>query len=112
MDITKDTLLRKADALLAEARRARKLSAAEPPGAASDRLMRDAEALEGRAARLEKDAASAKNGVFSGPRGPAGARDGAAARAERAFRPPSHETADGNSLASGTRARPRASRAE
>jgi hypothetical protein len=66
LDVTKDTLLRQADSLLAEARRARKLSAAEAPGTARDRLVRDAEALETRAARLEKDAVSAKNGVFAG----------------------------------------------
>jgi len=62
--VTKDTLLRKADALLGEARRARKVSATL--GAESDRLrlIRHAEDLEGQAARLEKDAVSAKNGVF------------------------------------------------
>jgi hypothetical protein len=62
--VSKDTLLRKADALLGEARRARKLSAGL--GVESDRLqmIRHAEDLEGQAARLEKDAASAKNGVF------------------------------------------------
>jgi hypothetical protein len=62
--VSKDTLLRKADALLGEARRARKLSAGL--GVESDRLqmIRHAEDLEGQAARLEKDAVSAKNGVF------------------------------------------------
>jgi hypothetical protein len=64
MDMTKDTLLQEADALFAEARRARKLSAAQHPGTASEQLMRDAENLERRAMRLEKDAASARNGVF------------------------------------------------
>ena len=71
MDITKDTLLRKADALLAEARRARKMSAAQAPGAERDQLMRDAADLESRAARLEKDAVAAKNGVVAGVQKPA-----------------------------------------
>jgi hypothetical protein len=68
MDITKDTLLRKADALFAEARRVRKLSAAHAEGAERDQLIRDAVELESRAARLEKDAVAAKNGVFAGVR--------------------------------------------
>jgi hypothetical protein len=68
MDVTKDTLLRKADALLAEARRARKLSEAQAPGAERDQLAREAVELESRAARLEKDAVSARNGVFAGLR--------------------------------------------
>jgi hypothetical protein len=66
MDVTKDTLLRKADALLAEARRARKLSEAQAPGAERDQLVREAVELESRAGRLEKDAVSARNGVFAG----------------------------------------------
>jgi hypothetical protein len=66
MDVTKDTLLRKADALLAEARRTRKLSASQATDADRQRLIKDAEDLEGRAARLEQDAVSAKNGVFAG----------------------------------------------
>lgn len=70
MDITKDTLLQKADALLAEARRTRKLSA-QAAGADRDQLIRDAEQLESRAARLEKDAVSAKNGVFARVQRPA-----------------------------------------
>lgn len=65
MDVTKDTLLRKADALLAEARRARKLAGAQTVESDRDRLIRDAVDLEGRASRLERDAASAKNGVFA-----------------------------------------------
>jgi hypothetical protein len=69
MDVTKDTLLRKADALLAEARRTRKLAGTQTMDSDRDRLMRDAEDLEGRAARLERDAASAKNGVFAGLNG-------------------------------------------
>jgi hypothetical protein len=73
MDITKDTLLRQADTFLAEARRARKLSAAQEPGAARDQLVKEATELESRAARLEKDAVSAKNGVFAGPQRPGGA---------------------------------------
>ena len=67
-DVTKDILLRKADALLAEARRVRKLAAAQPAGAGRDEMMRQAAELEGRAARLEKDAVTAKNGVFVGVR--------------------------------------------
>lgn len=68
MDVTKDTLLRSADMLLGEARRARKLS--DGPISAEDRaqLLDDAQRLERRAATLEKDAASAKNGVFAGLR--------------------------------------------
>ena len=64
MTVTKDTLLRRADALLGEARRTRKVSATL--NVESDRLkmIRHAEDLEGQAARLEKDAAAAKNGVF------------------------------------------------
>jgi hypothetical protein len=64
VEVTKDTLLRKADALLAEARRIRKQSAAQAAGPDREQLIRDAEELERRAANLEKDAASAKNGVF------------------------------------------------
>jgi len=68
MDVTKDTLLRSADTLLAEARRTRKLSGG--PVSEEDRaqLLHDALQLERRAATLEKDAASAKNGVFTGLR--------------------------------------------
>lgn len=64
MTVTKDTLLKKADALLGEARRVRKVSA--NVGEESERLqmIRHAEDLEGQAARLEKDAVTAKNGVF------------------------------------------------
>jgi hypothetical protein len=69
MDVTKDTLLRKADALLAEARRARKRSALAA-GTDRDQLIRDAVEFESRAARLEKDAVSAKNGVFAGAQRP------------------------------------------
>jgi len=64
MTVTKDTLLRKADALMGEARRARKLSAGVGVEAERLRMIRHAEDLEGQAARLEKDAVSAKNGVF------------------------------------------------
>ena len=66
MDITKDTLLRTADGLLGEARRARKLSRVAISDADRAQLLQDAAQLETRAARLEKDAASAKNGVFAG----------------------------------------------
>lgn len=62
--VTKDTLLRKADALLAEARRVRKESATLADESDRRRMVRHAEDLEGQAARLEKDAVSAKNGVF------------------------------------------------
>jgi hypothetical protein len=68
VDITKDTLLRTADTLLGEARRARKLSAGSVSDTDRVQLLQDAEELERRAARLEKDAASAKNGVFVGLR--------------------------------------------
>jgi hypothetical protein len=64
MTVTKDTLLRKADALLGEARRTRKLSADIGVEADRLRMIRHAEDLEGQAARLEKDAVAAKNGVF------------------------------------------------
>jgi glycerol-3-phosphate O-acyltransferase len=73
MDISKDGLLKQADALLAQARRARKLSASEAVEA-DDRaqLIRDAESLEKMARQLEKDAVGAKTGVFAGvpPRRP------------------------------------------
>jgi hypothetical protein len=69
MDVSKDTLLRKADTLLAEARRMRKLSS-QAAGAERDKLLHDAVELESRAARLEKDAVSAKNGVFAGVQRP------------------------------------------
>jgi hypothetical protein len=62
--VTKDTLLKRADALLGEARRARKMSAAQPAEDERARLIRHAKHLEGQAAALEKDAVSAKNGVF------------------------------------------------
>jgi len=64
MTVTKDTLLKKADALLGEARRVRKESAAQGEEGERLRMIRHAEDLEGQAARLEKDAVSAKNGVF------------------------------------------------
>ena len=72
MDVTKDTLLRTADTLLGEARRARRLSRGPISDADRAQLVEDAEQLETRAARLEKDAASAKNGVFAGLRQSAG----------------------------------------
>lgn len=62
--VSKDTLLRKADALLGEARRVRKLSAGLGEEGERMKMIRHAEDLEGQAARLEKDAVSAKNGVF------------------------------------------------
>jgi hypothetical protein len=62
--VSKDTLLRKADALFADARRARKSAAA---AVESERLqlIAHAEDLERQAGRLEKDAVTAKNGVFA-----------------------------------------------
>ena len=63
MDMTKDLLLSKADALLAQARRARKLSLQAGDGE-RERLIKEAEEFEHRAARLEQDAVGAKNGVF------------------------------------------------
>ena len=66
MDITKDTLLRTANGPLGEARRARKLSLVAISDVDRAQLLEDAAQLETRAARLEKDAASAKNGVFAG----------------------------------------------
>jgi hypothetical protein len=53
-----------ADAFLAEARRLRKESSAQAGGPAREQLIGEAEQLEAKAARLEKDAASAKDGVF------------------------------------------------
>jgi hypothetical protein len=64
MSVTKDTLLRKADALLGEARRARKQSLDLEVEGDRLKLIRHAEDLESQAARLEKDAVAAKNGVF------------------------------------------------
>jgi hypothetical protein len=66
MDMSKDFLLHKADALLAQARRIRKLSASQLIESDRHRLVRDAEEMEARAGRLEKEAVSAKNGVFGG----------------------------------------------
>lgn len=68
MDVTKDTLLRSADLLLGEARRARKLSGSAVSAEERAQLLHDAQQFERRAATLEKDAASAKNGVFVGLR--------------------------------------------
>jgi hypothetical protein len=66
--VSKDTLLRKADALLGEARRARK-SASVAAEAERAHLIGRAEELERQASRLEKDAVTAKNGVFAGHTG-------------------------------------------
>ena len=60
---SKDTLLRKADTLLGEARRVRKSASAAAEGDRAQ-MIEHAEDLERQAARLEKDAVSAKNGVF------------------------------------------------
>ena len=64
MDMTKDLLLGKADALLARARRARKLALQATGEADRTRLIEEAEEFEQRATRLEQDASGAKNGVF------------------------------------------------
>jgi hypothetical protein len=61
---SKDTLLRKADALLADARRARKSASLAADGSHTQ-LIERAEELERQAGRLEKDAVGAKNGVFA-----------------------------------------------
>lgn len=71
--VSKDSLLRRADALLGEARRARK-SASVAGEDERIHLIGRAEELERQASRLEKDAASAKNGVFAGPTGQPSAR--------------------------------------
>ncbi len=63
---SKDSLLRKADALLGEARRARKAASVAAEGDRAQWVER-AEELERQAGRLEKDAVSAKNGVFGPP---------------------------------------------
>jgi hypothetical protein len=60
--MSKEFLLRQADTLLAQARQARKSSASQPE-ADRHRLIRHAEEMEGKAARLEKEAESAKTGV-------------------------------------------------
>jgi hypothetical protein len=60
---SKDTLLRKADTLLGEARRVRKSASAAAEGERVQ-LIEHAEDLERQAARFERDAVSAKNGVF------------------------------------------------
>jgi hypothetical protein len=60
--MSKDLLLRQADTLLAQARRVRKSSASQL-GPDRDQLVRDAEEMEGKAARLEKEAVSAKTHV-------------------------------------------------
>lgn len=64
MDISKTTLLKMADAFLAEARRLRKESSAQASDAKREELIGEAQQLEAKAARLETDAASAKDGVF------------------------------------------------
>lgn len=60
--MSKELLLSQADTLLAQARRARKSSAnqQEPD---RGRLVRHAQEMEGKAARLEREAASAKTNV-------------------------------------------------
>ena len=60
--MSKELLLSQADTLLAQARRARKSSASQlQPD--RDRLIRHAEEMEGKAARLEREAVSAKTNV-------------------------------------------------
>jgi hypothetical protein len=102
--VSKDTLLRKADALLSEARRSRK-SATVSAEVDRVRLVERAEDLERQAARLEKDAVSAKNGVFGPPplqTGMAKARAGGAA-GTRTFAPVAEELEGAGSLGSGRR---------
>jgi hypothetical protein len=65
LSVSKDTLLRKADTLLAEARRMRKQAGALVTESERVPLIERAEDLERQAVRLEKDAVSAKNGVFA-----------------------------------------------
>lgn len=64
LSVSKDTLLKKADGLFAEARRLRKQASLAAEG---DRvpLIERAEEFERQAGRLEKDAVTAKNGVFA-----------------------------------------------
>ena len=64
MDMTKDILLGKADALLAQARRARKRAQQVSDAVERARLIEQAGEFEQRASRLEQDAVGAKNGVF------------------------------------------------
>jgi hypothetical protein len=66
--VSKDSLLRKADALLGEARRVRKLAFVAGTEERAHLIAR-AEELERQALRFEKDAVSAKNGVFAGHTG-------------------------------------------
>ena len=61
---SKDTLLRKADALLGEARRSRKQASLAVDDARGP-LIERAEDFERQAARLERDAATAKSGVLA-----------------------------------------------
>jgi hypothetical protein len=77
---SKDTLLRKADTLLGEARRARKSASVATDGERAH-LMERAEDLERQAARLEKDAVSAKSGVFGAPSQQAAAKHAGLSRA-------------------------------
>jgi len=60
--MSKELLLKQADTLLAQARQARKSSASQmEPN--RDQLIRHAEEMEGKAARLEREAVSAKTNV-------------------------------------------------
>jgi hypothetical protein len=62
--MSKELLLSQADTLLVQARRLRKFSASQPEPD-RDRLARDAAEMEGKAARLEQEAASAKTHVVA-----------------------------------------------
>jgi hypothetical protein len=67
VDVTKDSLLRTADTLLREGRRARRLSCGTVSDADCTQPLEDTEQLETRAARLQRDATPARNGIFVGP---------------------------------------------
>ena len=107
---SKDSLLRKADALLGEARRVRK-SASLSAEDERVRLIGHAEDLERQASRLERDAVSAKNGVFQPhtPR-PGAAKSNAAATATtsglRSMDPLGADRSDDGSMLHVRRGRP------
>jgi hypothetical protein len=64
VDITKTTLLKMADGFFAEARRIRKECSTQASSPERDQLIGEAEQLEAKAARLEREAASAKDGAI------------------------------------------------
>jgi len=73
--VSKDSLLRRADALRSQGRRARKMSSTAAEGERAQ-LIERAQELERQATRFEKDAASAKDGVFPSYGPPGGKRAG------------------------------------